>query len=159
MKQKELSGWLKAIVGLGALCALFLGIVIAPEYGNKFALVSPELSYTLWPCLVFVWISIVPVAVALVLTWQIASEIGRDNSFCHKNAERLRLICVMALTDTLLYIVGGIYLALSNLLHISIFLLIVGIVSVGAALTVAAAALPHLTRKAADLKSENDLTI
>lgn len=159
MKQKELSGWLKAIVILGTLCALFLGIVIAPEYGYEFTEVCPELAYLLWPCLIFVWISIIPVAVALALVWQIALAIGRDNSFSHKNVERLRLICIMSLTDTLLYIAGGIYLALSNILHISIFLLIVGIVSVGAAITVAAAALSHLTRKAADLKSENDLTI
>ncbi|NCB52241.1 MAG: DUF2975 domain-containing protein [Clostridia bacterium] len=159
MKQKELSGWLKSIVILGALCAVFLGVVIAPKYGYDFAEVSPELAYMLWPCLIFVWVSIVPVAAALVLVWQIAAEIGRDNSFCHKNAERLRMICIMALSDTLLYIAGGIYLALANILHISIFLLIVGIVSIGAALTVTAAALSHLTRKAADLKSENDLTI
>ncbi len=93
------------------------------------------------------------------LVWQIAAEIGRDNSFCHKNAERLRLISFLALTDTVLYIASGFYLALANILPISVFLLIVGIVSIGIALTVASAALSHLTQKAADLKSENDLTI
>jgi len=159
LKQKELSTWLKAIVVLGTACVILLAGVIAPEYGREFAAGNPELAYMFWPCLVFIWISAVPVCAALVLVWQIAVEIGRDNSFCHRNAERLRMIGILALSDTLLYIVGGTYLAMTNMLHISVFLLIVGIVSIGAALTVAAAALSHLTRKAADLKSENDLTI
>lgn len=159
MKQKELSGWLKAIVILGAVCVLFLGSVIAPSYGLGFSAGNPGLAHMFWPCLIFIWISMVPVCVVLVLVWQIAGEIGRDNSFCYKNAARLRTVGIMALTDTVLYMSGCAYLALTNMLHISVFLLIVGVVSIGAAMTVAAATMSHLIRNAADLKSENDLTI
>ena len=46
-----------------------------------------------------------------------------------------------------------------NLLHIGIAIIGLGVCAVGAAISVLCAALSHLTRKAADMRSENDLTI
>lgn len=159
MKQKELADCLKGVVALGAVCVLFLGGVVAPEMGAELALGNPALAYMYWPCLIFIWVSAVPVCAALVLVWGIASEIRRDNSFCYKNAARLRAVSLLALGDTLFYLAGTGYLAASQMLHVGILILSAGVMAVGAAITVAAAALSHLTKKAADLKSENDLTI
>lgn len=159
MKQKELSVYLRAIVILGAFCVLMLGGLIAPELGREFAQGNPEIAYMFWPCLIFIWITAVPVTVTLVLVWLIAVEIGRDNSFCLENAARLRTISLLAAIDTVLYFLAAAVLAGLKMLHISIFILISGIIAVGAACIITAAALSHLTRKAADLKADSDLTI
>ncbi|MEE0697252.1 MAG: DUF2975 domain-containing protein, partial [Oscillospiraceae bacterium] len=57
------------------------------------------------------------------------------------------------------YIIGGVVLLSMNLLHIGIAIIGLGVCAVGAAISVLCAALSHLTRKAADMRSENDLTI
>ena len=91
-----------------------------------------------------------PIAVALVLFWKICTEIGRDNSFCHQNARWLSGIGVCALIDTGYCAVGTVTLEI--IAGSPIWLL-------GTAVCVAAFLLSHLVLKAADLKSENDLTI
>ena len=152
MKQKELSRWMKAIVVLGFICVLFLDAVWVPELGKDLAGNTPELQHMFWPCLIYFWISTIPVMVFMALVWKMATEIGRDNSFCMKNALRLRTCSLLAAADTLYYIIGGVVLLSMNLLHIGIAIIGLGVCAVGAALS-------HLTRKAADMRSENDLTI
>lgn len=95
----------------------------------------------------------------MALVWQMASEIGRDNSFCLKNALRLRTCSLLAAADTVYYLVGGAVLLSMGLLHIGIAIIGMGVCAVGAAISVLCAALSHLTRKATDMRSENDLTI
>ena len=159
MKQKELSVWIKNTAALGTLCVLFLGGVIAPDLGREFAVANPALAHLYGPCLAYIWLTAMPVAVAIVCAWLIASDIGRDNSFSAANALRLRICCIMAAADTALYLLAGIILAALHALHISIALLILGICAVGVACTVLFASLSHLTAKAAAMQSENDLTI
>ena len=48
--------------------------------------------------------------VFMALVWKMATEIGRDNSFCMKNALRLRTCSLLAAADTLYYIIGGVVL-------------------------------------------------
>ena len=110
MKQKELSRWMKAIVVLGFICVLFLDAVWVPELGKDLAGNTPELQRMFWPCLIYFWISTIPVMVFMALVWKMATEIGRDNSFCMKNALRLRTCSLLAAADTLYYIIGGVVL-------------------------------------------------
>lgn len=159
MKQKELSRWMKVIVVLGFICVLFLDGVWVPELGRDIAWNTPNLKPMFWPCLIYFWISTIPVMVFMALVWQMATEIGRDNSFCMKNALRLRTCSLLAAADTVYYIIGGVVLLSMNLLHIGIAIIGLGVCAVGAAISVLCAALSHLTRKAADMRSENDLTI
>ena len=119
----------------------------------------PELAYLAWPCLGLFWVGLAIVAAALAFAWRIFAEIGRDNSFCAENARRLRIISGLALTDTLLCAAGIVALFLLRALHPGVFLLLLLITAVGAGITVAAAALSHLTLKAAVLQDENDLTV
>ena len=97
MKQKELSRWMKAIVVLGFICVLFLDAVWVPELGKDLAGNTPELQRMFWPCLIYFWISTIPVMVFMALVWKMATEIGRDNSFCYDNARRLRMCSNLAL--------------------------------------------------------------
>ena len=158
MKQKELARWMKGIVVLGFLCVLFLDAIWVPELGRDLAWNTPNLKVMFWPCLIYFWISTIPVMVFMALV-QMATEIGRDNSFCMKNALRLRTCSLLAAADTVYYIIGGVVLLSMNLLHIGIAIIGLGVCAVGAAISVLCAALSHLTRKAADMRSENDLTI
>ena len=159
MKQKELSVWLRIVVIVIGAAVLFLAVVFLPDIGQKAAQLNPELAYLYWPCLIFIWCTVLPMLAALALAWQIFTEIGRDNSFCLQNAQRLRKISVLALLDTLLYIGGFIALALLDAMRPGALVGTICIVFLGLIMTVISAALSHLTRKAADLKAENDLTI
>jgi len=159
MKQKELSVWLRVIVILLGLAVLFFAVIVAPEQGDEIIRQNPGPERMLLPCLLFVWVSALPVFAALVLAWLIFAAIGRDNSFCMANALRLRAISILAFADTAFYILGAFVLGLMKLLHPSILIMVICIVFMGLAIAVGTAALSHLTKKAADMKAENDLVI
>ncbi len=159
MKQKELSVWLRVVVVLIGVAVLFLAAVFLPALGREAADMNPEYAFLFWPCLLFLWATMLPVLASLALAWLIFAEIGRDNSFCMANARRLRAISILALVDTLLYIVWMVGLGLLGVLHPSVLIGSVCIVFMGVGFTVGAAALSHLAQKAAALKDENDLVI
>lgn len=159
MKQRELSILIRIVLAVGVVCTLFLAAVFVPELGKDIAEEFPNLAGAFWPCLIFFWVTAAVMIAFLCVVWLIARDIGRDKSFTLENAKRLSVCSLLALTDTLLYIIAGVVLMGLNLLHISVFMLGVLICAVGAAVTVCCAALSHLTRKAADMQSENDLTV
>lgn len=159
MKQKELSRWLRVVVIIGWCTCALLAWPIAPKLAQDLAIDVPQLAYLAWPCLAFFWIGLAVVAIALWYAWRIFGEIGKDNSFCRENAHRLRVISRLALADTVLCILAIVVLVVLNALHPGIFLLMLLIAVVGAGITAAAAALSHLTLKAALLQEENDLTV
>ena len=159
MNQKSLSIWLRAICAVGALCTIFLSLVVMPTLGRAVAYDYEELAWLYWPCLAFFWLTAAVVIAFLALVWLIARDIGRDRSFTFVNARRLGACSVLALADTLLYAAVGCVLMAFNLLHFTLLVLGVILCAVGAAVSVACAALSHLTRKAADMQSENDLTV
>ncbi len=159
MKQKELSRWLRVVVVIGWVACALLSVVVMPKLATDAAMDLPEFSHLAMPCLAIFWLGMVPVVLALWYAWRIFGEIGRDNSFCKENARRLRIISGLALADTMLCIVSILVLLFLGALHPSIFLLMLLIAVIGAGLTVAAAALSHLTLKAAILQEDSDLTI
>jgi len=159
MQQKELSVWLRAVVILIFLCCLFLAFIVIPEQSDEYLMRHPDYAPLFLPGLIFFWVTLLPVFASLLLAWRIFAEIGRDNSFCEKNALRLRGISRLALLDTVLYILFAVVQACLGQLHPEFIPMYLAVIFVGAAMTITTAALSHLTRKAADLKSENDLTI
>jgi uncharacterized membrane protein len=159
MQQKELSVWLRAVVVLVFACCLFLAVIVVPEQSHEYLSRHPEYTPLFLPGLIFFWTTLLPVFASLLLAWRIFTEIGRDNSFCEKNALRLRRISRLALLDTVLYILFAVVQACLGLLHPEFVPMYLAVIFVGVAMTITTAALSHLTRKAADLKSENDLTI
>ncbi len=109
------------------------------------------------PSIAAVSLSAVPIVIALALFWQICTEIGRDNSFCHKNAGRLTGIGFCALVDTGYCAVGTVTLEI--LAGSPVWVLGLLVCTVGLAVALAAFLLSHLVLKAADLKADSDLTI
>ena len=159
MKQKELSVWLRAIVVLIGAAVLFLALVFVPDLGREAARQNVNFTWLYWPCLSYIWLTTVPVFLSLAIAWRIFAEIGRDNSFCQANARRLRTISFLALTDTVLYMIWAIVLGVLGALHPGVLTGVCCIVFMGLGFTVGTAALSHLTKKAADLKADSDLTI
>lgn len=155
MKQKELSRWLRAIVIVCWIICAVMGIYVMPRV---FALTVDPIPSTPWRLAAF-WAALLPVIAALWEGWQIFGEIGRDNSFCPENARRLKIISYLAAGDTILTVVYSIALAFLNAIHPMQLVVHLVILFVGIAVTVAAAALSHLTHKAAVLQDENELTI
>ena len=159
MTQKELSRWLRAVVIVGWCGCALMAAWVMPQLAEDVAWEFPELAFLKWPCLVFFWLALAPVVAALAYAYRIFTEIGRDNSFCRENALRLRIISRLALADTVWCMAAMIALLILNVLHPGVFLLMLAVIVFGAAVAVAAAALSHLTLKAASLQDENDLTI
>ena len=157
MKRLGLVRTLKGVI-------VFLAVMAAVYYGKLFpsrireiGMEMPELSWLVTPGIIAISLSAVPIAIALALFWRICTEIGRDNSFCHKNASRLTGIGFCALVDTGYCAVGTVTIEL--MVGSPIWLLGLGVCTAGLAIALAAFLLSHLVLKAAELKSENDLTI
>lgn len=144
------------IIFLTAMLA-FVYVVALPQRISSIAGEFPEFSWMVAPGIVAVTLSAVPVVVALTLFWRICTEIGRDNSFCRKNAGRLTGIGCCALIDTGYCAVGTV--TVEMLAGTPIWLLGLGLCTAGLAVAIAAFLLSHLVIKAADMKAENDLTI
>ena len=159
LNQKSLSIWLRVVCAVGVFCTLFLSFMVMPMLGKAVAYDYEELAWLYWPCLIFFWLTAAAVLAFLALVWLIARDIGRDRSFTLVNARRLGACSALALADTLLYFAVGCVLMAFHLAHFALLVLGVILCAVGAAVSVACAALSHLTRKAADMQSENDLTV
>ena len=157
MKRVGLVRTLKgAIIFLAAMAALCY-IEIFPDAIREMGAENANVTWLVTPGIVAVSLSAIPIAIALVLFWQICTEIGRDNSFCHKNASRLTGIGFCALIDTGYCTVGTVTLEI--LVGSPIWVLGLGVCTVGMAIALAAFLLSHLVLKAAGMKAENDLTI
>ena len=159
MGQKSLARWLKIILLGVALCGAVVYAGVIPTLGKGFAWMFPDLSHCFWPWLIFWWVSGVPCYGVLVLGWRIASNIGRDRSFCIENAKLLQWISVLAAGDAGFFFLGNVVFLLWNWSHPSVVLGSLLIVFAGVAVAVAAAALSHLVKKAAVLQEESDWTI
>lgn len=159
MSQKSLSKWLKAIIAGMAVCGAIIYLYLIPVWGKGVAEANPEFSYCYIPWLAVILITAIPCYWGLYFGWKISSEIGKDNSFSMENAWYLKNISILAALDSVYFFLANLVLMVIGMNHPSIFLLSLFVVFAGIAITVAAAALSHLVRKAAELKAENELTI
>ena len=159
MKQKSLARWLKAaIVGVG-LCLAVVYLLVIPDFGKSIAAANPEFAFCYWPWLIFLWCTALPCIAALILGWTVAGRIGKDRSFCMENARALRAVAYLAAGDAAFFFLGNVVFLLLNMNHPGIVLLSLVPEFAGACIAIAAAALSHLVRKAAELQEQSDYTI
>lgn len=159
MEQKHLSNWLKLIlVGVG-VCGLVVYALAVPMYGLSLRAQYPEFSNRFWPWLLFIWVSGIPCFMVLYYGWKVSTNIGNDQSFTDQNASLLKTISVLAALDAAFFFVGNIVLLFLNMSHPGVLIASFVIVFVGVAVSVAAAALSHLVKKAAVLQEQSDWTI
>ena len=150
---RTLKGTILFLAAMVAVCY----IVIFPNHVAELGCLNTDNAWMVTPGIVAVSISAIPIAIALVLFWKICTEIGRDNSFCHKNAGYLTGIGFCALVDTGYCAVGTVTLEI--LAGSPVWVLGLMVCTLGLAIALAAFLLSHLVLKAADLKADNDLTI
>ncbi|MBQ9607887.1 MAG: DUF2975 domain-containing protein [Lachnospiraceae bacterium] len=159
MKQDSLAQWLKGIIiGIG-ICGFLICLVILPILAKDILYAGSGMEHYYWPWMVFIWISAIPCYVVLFYGWKVASNIGRDNSFCEDNAVYLKRISYMAVIDSIYFFVGNIVLTFMTISHPSVFIGSLFVIFAGISVAVAAAALSHLVMKAAALQEQSDLTI
>lgn len=157
MDQKKLAIWLKAIVVGCALCGLVLFGFILPRFLAYVAEEVPDLPHKAWTA--FMWVLAIPCYAVLVCIWRMANEIARDNSFSMENAKQLRLIALLAGADAAVLLVGNLVFLLIGHSIPTLALVSAFVCFVGLAISVGAACLSHLVRKAALMQEESDLTI
>lgn len=150
---RTLKGTILFLAAMAAVCY----IEIFPESIRQMGAENVNVAGLVTPGIVAVSLSAIPIAIALVLFWQICTEIGRDNSFCHKNAGRLTGIGFCALVDTGYCAVGTVTIEI--LVGSPVWVTGLMVCALGMAIALAAFLLSHLVLKAADMKAENDLTI
>jgi len=159
-KQKTLSNWLKSVViGMGVLGAIVYGLVLPMCWQNATVNHASLGGTTYWIRMVFLWITAIPCYIALVYAWKVFTEIGNNNSFSFVNAKYLKNVAILALVDTVYYLLGNLVLFFLNKNHPGVLLIAFLITFVGVAVVIVCAALSQLIQKAAEMKEENELTI
>lgn len=159
MKQETLEKILKIIIIAVAVCGAIVFLYVIPHVGKYIVGLYPEFSSWYVPWLIFVLIAAVPCYAVLVLGWQIALRIGKDDSFCMGNARSLKYASILAVADSVYFFAGNIILWLCGKNHPSIVAVSLLVVLAGLAFATVAAVLSYLVQKAALIKQENDLTI
>ena len=148
---------------LAALAAALVGLLAAfvflPMLASALLEEFPAYQKWYWPCLIYGWVVLLPGFVGLWEFWKICVEIGRDNSFSQKNARSLFRICLLALTMAALLAVGVAALCLLGMGLPALLIAMLGFAAACALVALLANALAQLVRRAAAIKSENDLTI
>lgn len=159
MNQKKLALWLKAVIIAVGICGLIVYFGILPDFGCGMVGAAPEFSSWHWPWMIFLWCTAIPCYIVLVLGWKIAVNIGNDRSFSKENAEFLQSIAWLIAGDILFFFLGNAVFFFLSMNHPGILLAALLICVIGIAISVAAACLSHLVRKAADLQEQSDLTV
>ena len=148
---------------LAALAAALIGLLAAfvflPMLASALLEEFPAYQKWYWPCLIYGWVVLLPGFAGLWEFWKICVEIGRDNSFSQKNARALFRICLLALTMAALLAAGVAALCLLGMGLPALLIAMLGFAAACALVALLANALAQLVRRAAAIKSENDLTI
>ena len=92
---RTLKGVIIFLAVMAAVCYLVIFPQRVQEAGGMY-----DMEWIVTPGIAAVSLSAIPVAIALALFWRICTEIGRDNSFCRRNARWLSGIGFCALLDT-----------------------------------------------------------
>ena len=164
MTQTMLSRWLKLVaVVVGAALAVFFALLmpwltVVVQHSPYIGYTPPTAAHGI-ALLAAVDAAAIPCAGALIQFWKIADNIGHDRSFCRENVQYLRSISRYALACTGWCLVVTAAFTVMGVIHLSFVAAALFLMLAGAAVAVAAAALAHLTEKAARIKEENDLTV
>lgn len=159
MKFKTIAIWIRVILMGFALCGIGLFAFAIPDIGHSFATANREFAGAYLPWMIFLWIAAVPCFAVLVIGWLIAGHIGRGDAFSAVNSRLLTAVAILSAVDSAYFLVGNIVLLFLNMNHLGIVLLSMFVVFIGAAISVAAAALARLTANAAEIRDENAMTI
>lgn len=137
-----------------ALCVFWL-----PWLANYTATMYPEFSHLKYPVLFGLYLTAIPFIFALFQALRLLKQIEINHVFSLISVKTLKQIKFSAITISILYAIGSIYMVTQSALHPSIA--IIGLIIIFASLAVAviASVIEKLLKRAVDFKSENDLTV
>lgn len=145
-----------AIACIGGAAVFFL---YAPALSIECSLIYPELAWLSWPMLVYVWLIALMYIHAVFFYMRISLRLGKNLSFCVKNADDLRrialfLVIAAGLWFLLIFLPGAVNVDIGPA-----FLLFLLASLATLAVAMVAYVLSLLVRRATALQEENDLTI
>ncbi|MBE5870943.1 MAG: DUF2975 domain-containing protein [Lachnospiraceae bacterium] len=159
MKNTSIAGIMKLfIIGTGILGLLmyFAGL---PLIGKALANAVPELAFSYYPWLFFLWVTGIPCYAVLVFAWRIACNIGKDRVFTKQNAQSFEWIFRLAAGDTIFFLIVNVIYLFLNMSHPSVIIGALLVSFVGAAFAFCTKTLSEFVDAAADLQEQSDLTI
>lgn len=162
MSQRELSLSLKALDLIVIIGCLWFCLYVIPFKVQGFVLYhagDPFMPTFALLGKAFALVSALPLIAVSLQSWRIFSDIGANRSFSEKNASRLKLISLLSLCEGALFLAALFALAIMGALYAGAMATLLVVDVVCFSLAVVAATLSHLTRKAAQIQDENDLTV
>jgi len=159
MKHSLFSKCMRVIIAGATLIGIICCIYVIPELAKTFKQYYPEMEHWVLPWMILIYVCAVPCFAAMVLSWKIAVNIGRDKSFTMENSRLFKIYSILALSDSILFFVGSIAYWIAGINHPGLLLADFLIVFAGMAIFVCTAALSYLVGKAANLQEDSDLTI
>ena len=159
MKHDVFAKSLKIVIAGVTLIGLACCIYLIPFCGKYLIERYPEYSYVRLPWTIFIYVCSVPCFIAMGISWRIADNIGKDNSFSFENAKLFKIFSFLALGDSIFFLIVSVVFLFVGLNHPGILLASMLIVFAGLTVYVCTAALSYLVDKAATLQEDSDLTI
>lgn len=157
--EKGSTNFLKLAVILIGVIILALCIFFLPGLANDTAETFPEYSHLLYPVLIGLYLTTIPYFIALYQALRLLKMIDNDDAFSKLSVKSLKVIKYCALTISILYVIGSVFLLSQNALHPGIA--VVGFMIFFASIVIAvfSGVLQKLLKNVIEIKSENDLTV
>ncbi|MFS0654772.1 DUF2975 domain-containing protein [Bacillus sp. 179-C3.3 HS] len=151
--------FLKVAVFLIGITVLALCIFMLPWLANDTAEMYPEFAYLQYPILIGLYITAIPFFIALYQALKLLNYIDHHHAFSELSVMALKYIKYCAVTISILYVIGIIFLMSQNASQPGIAVIGFIIIFTSVVIAVFTAVLQKLLKNALDIKSENDLTI
>ncbi|RDW18693.1 DUF2975 domain-containing protein [Oceanobacillus arenosus] len=151
--------FLKTAVFLIRVSVLALCVFLLPWLANYTVEMFPELAYLQYPVLIGLYVTAIPLFIALYQAVRLLNYIDNNDAFSESSVKSLKLIKYCAITISILYVIGTIFLMSQNALHPGIALIGIILIFASAVISVFAGVLQKLLRNALDIKLENELTV
>ncbi|MDL4840142.1 DUF2975 domain-containing protein [Aquibacillus rhizosphaerae] len=151
--------FLKVAVFLIGITVLALCVFLLPWLANYTAEMYPEFAYLQYPILIGLYITAIPFFIALYQALKLLNYIDNNNAFSELSVKALKYIKYCAVTISILYVIGIIFLISQNASQPGIAVIGFTIIFTSAVIAVFTAVLQKLLKNALDIKSENDLTV
>ena len=157
--QRGTTLFLRIAVYLIGIMVLALFIFWLPRLADDTAEMFPKFSYLRFPVLISLYVTGIPFYFALYKALKLLTYIDKNNAFSKLSVNALRYIKYCAITISVLYAIGAIFLLTQNALHPGIAIIIFTIIFSSVVIAVFTMVLQKLLKSALDIKSENDLTV
>ncbi|KGP92235.1 membrane protein [Pontibacillus chungwhensis BH030062] len=151
--------FLKGSLILFGIIVVSLSLFALPRLASEAAQSYPEFSHLQYPVLIGINLTVVPFLMALYQAYQLLQLIEEKTAFSERAVELLRKIKYDALIIIGMYIVGMVILITQSALQPGIILMWLAIIFACLIISVFSTVLQELLQSAADIKSENDLTV